>query len=143
MLIGNQQPIPALLLPRLLATLLLPFVSGQAYAVLHITWLTAVPAVDHRAAEAIHEMKALGMRPDVVVYSILLNAYLVSEDAVAAHQVLQDMKAAGVKPNNYTYGSLMAFHSQFGSVSKVQVSHLLPNHLLQCTFRMSHDVRCG
>ena len=102
------------------------------YAVLHILFLTAVTFLGYRAAEAVNEMVGLGMQPDVVVYSILLNSYLVSEDVTAAHQVLEDMKAAGVKPNNYTYGSLMAFHSQVGSVSKVQVSHLLPNHMLHC-----------
>ena len=73
------------------------------------------------------EIISLGLRPGVVAYTTLLNAYGVSGDVAAAHKVLHDMKAAGVPPNNFTYSSLMAFYSQAGNVSKILVS-------LSCSF---------
>lgn len=73
------------------------------------------------------EIISLGLRPGVVAYTTLLNAYGVAGDVAAAHKVLRDMKAAGVPPNNFTYSSLMAFYSQAGDVSKILVS-------LACTF---------
>ena len=70
------------------------------------------------------EIISLNLRPGVIAYTTLLNAYGVSGDVAAAHQVLHDMKAAGVQPNNITYSSLMAFHSQAGNVSRNLVSNL-------------------
>lgn len=70
------------------------------------------------------EIISLNLRPGVVVYTTLLNAYGVSGDLAAAHKVLLDMKAAGVQPNNFTYSSLMTFHSQAGQVSSILVSLL-------------------
>ena len=77
-----------------------------------------------RAAEVMREIISLDLRPGVVVYTTLLNAYGVSGDVAAAHKVLHDMRAAGVQPNNFTYSSLMAFHSQAGNVSRILVSPL-------------------
>lgn len=68
------------------------------------------------------EIISLNLRPGVVVYTTLLNAYGMSGDMAAAHKVLHDMKAAGVQPNNLTYSSLMAFHSQAGNVPRILVS---------------------
>ena len=75
-----------------------------------------------RAAEVMREIINLGMRPGVVIYTTLLNAYGMSGDAAAANKVLHDMKAAGVPPNNFTYSCLMGFHSQAGNIPKVLVS---------------------
>ena len=77
-----------------------------------------------RAAEVMREIFSLNLRPGVVVYTTLLNAYGVAGDLAAAHKVLHDMKAAGVQPNNFTYSSLMALHSQAGQVSRILVSLL-------------------
>lgn len=75
-----------------------------------------------RAAEVMRELSSLGLRPGVVIYTTLLNAYGVAGDVAAAHQVLRDMRAARVPPNNFTYSSLMAFYSQAGNVPKILVS---------------------
>lgn len=70
------------------------------------------------------ELSSLGLRPGVVIYTTLLNAYGVAGDVAAAHQVLHDMRAARVPPNNFTYSSLMALYSQAGNVPKILVSPL-------------------
>ena len=66
------------------------------------------------------EMAGLGTAPNVVCYSTLLRAYATQGDMAAADEVLKDMLASGVKPNNYTYTSLMGWHSQLGNVNKVK-----------------------
>lgn len=74
-----------------------------------------------RAAEVMRELSSLGLRPGVVIYTTLLNAYGVAGDVAAAHQVLHDMRAAGVPPNNFTYSSLMALYSLAGNLPKILV----------------------
>lgn len=85
----------------------------------------------YRAAEVIGEMSSLGMRPGVVIYSMLMNAYGAAGDVAAADKVLQDMRGGGMHPNNYTYATLMTLYAQLGDVSKVLVSAVLSSSSIQ------------
>ena len=101
-----------------------------------------------RAAETLREMSDSGIKPGVVTYTTLLNAYGAAEDVIMAHQVLRDMPAAGVQPNNVTYTSLMGHYSRLGDVAKVKVlpvfccvfSSLLNHYTVICN--ISTKSRC-
>lgn len=62
------------------------------------------PAAARRAVE---DMRAAGLRPDVVIFTALMAAYAAAGDVGRARGVLGEMRAEGVAPNVRTYTVLM------------------------------------
>jgi len=54
----------------------------------------------------VEDMKAAGMRPNVVTFTTLVSGWVQKGDMKSAHQVVDDMKAAGVRPNEVTFTTL-------------------------------------
>jgi pentatricopeptide repeat protein len=61
------------------------------------------------ARQVFSEMKAAGLRPNVVTYTSLMDAMMKSGDMNGAMGMLDEMKAAGVRPNKVGGLACVAF----------------------------------
>jgi pentatricopeptide repeat protein len=67
-----------------------------------------------RAREVFEEMKAAGMKPDVISYNAMISACEKGAQWERAREVFEEMKAAGVKPDRPTYNPLLTVLWQCG-----------------------------
>ena len=56
------------------------------------------------------EMRAVGVRANIVTWNTLLLAHVTLSDAAGARAVLAEMRAAGVQPDKLTWTTLRKAH---------------------------------
>ncbi|KAF6173825.1 hypothetical protein GIB67_003826, partial [Kingdonia uniflora] len=64
-------------------------------------------AKQNEAAKVFHSMVNKDLKPNIIIYNILINGYCKTKNLDEAMQILEDMCNKGLAPNTITYSSLI------------------------------------
>ncbi|MBA0696250.1 hypothetical protein Goari_002822 [Gossypium aridum] len=71
--------------------------------------------------DIVNTMRKQGIEPDVVTYSILVDAYCKKGVISKAEDIVDSMKKLGIEPDVVTYNILVNAHCKEGMVPKLKI----------------------